>query len=203
MDKLSGLDISDYNKKVRLAIGIHELIDGEINKITEDIIKMSLNDVKGEEHESSNKCSQINKLLLNLSILETLHKKYKSAENKTDIFRDYVISLLLEQYSGSKRDRDGLIKELRKFTTTSEIYKHLVEVLWENAIMELLIRADIQEKVRTPKSVGKYYELLWKETEKMLNYIATDPKKSKVIYKNLCKEAGKKFICNDFLNQEQ
>lgn len=203
LDELSGLDISDYNKKVRLAIGIHELIDGEINKITEDIIKMSLNDMKGEEHESSNKCSQINKLLLNLSILETLHKKYKSAENKTDIFRDYVISLLLEQYSGSKRDRDGLIKELRKFTTTSEIYKHLVEVLWENAIMELLIRADIQEKVRTPKSVGKYYELLWKETEKMLNYIATDPKKSKVIYKNLCKEAGKKFICNDFLNQEQ
>lgn len=202
LEKLSLLKI-DEPKYTSL---LKELIVDKENKkqgVSEELTDNDIKNIFVQLPEKVIKLDWSEQLKTNISILKKLRKKYRglnSTESNTVFFRDYVISLLLEQYTGSKKDRDGLIKELRKYTTISEVYKHLVEALWENAIMELLIRADIQEKERTPESVGKYYELLWEETEKMLNYITTDPQKSKAIYQNLCKEAGKKFICNKFLD---
>lgn len=136
----------------------------------------------------------------NLQIIQASYYKYKkiavSMEYKDcpddiqAIYRNYVIALIMENYEGSKKDRNNLIKELYKFTTVSEIYKHLVETLWDNAITELLIRAEIQQKVREPASVAKYYNLLWEETEKMLNSISVNTE----IYESLYEKARQAFI---------
>ncbi|MCQ2306667.1 MAG: AAA family ATPase [Bacteroidales bacterium] len=150
----------------------------------------------------------------NLQIIQASYYKYKkiavSMEYKDcpddiqAIYRNYVIALIMENYEGSKKDRNNLIKDLHKFTTVSEIYKHLVETLWDNAIMELLIRAEIQQEVRKPDSVAKYYNLLWNETEKMLDYITVKDKDNKPvidinsIYKELCNMAGQAFINGSF-----
>lgn len=135
----------------------------------------------------------------------TFSLEYKDCpENIQAIYRDYVIALIMEHYEGNKKDRNNLIKDLHKFTTVSEIYKHLVETLWDNAIMELLIRAEIQQEVRKPDSVAKYYNLLWNETEKMLDYITVKDKDNKPvidinsIYEELCNMAGQAFINESF-----
>lgn len=196
-DDLLHMKISDYNEKVKFVINIHDLIKEYKSDLTVEKIRTELEKIKNKKDVTTDKVEKYKRLLTNLTILEELFDKYKQIKEdkkNLDVFRDYVISLLLEQYSGSKKDRDGLIKELRKFTTISEIYKQLVEVLWENAIMELLIRADIQAKVRKPKSVGKYYELLWEETIKMLNCITTDQTNPKVIYNDLYQKADRIFI---------
>lgn len=179
-----------YNKYVNSSNSIFEKCKNDVEKIKID--------------ESS-----IVLLSDNLLILKESYNSYKKLTTSTDnkgcpddtqaIYRDYVIALIMSNYKGSKKDRDNLIKGLHKFTTVSEIYKHLVEVLWDNAIMEMLIRADIQNKIREPKSVGKYYELLWKETEKMLSDISVETG----IYKSLCIEAGQKFITNSFLQTNE
>ena len=111
----------------------------------------------------------------------------------------------MEHYQGSKKDRDNLIKDLHRFSTISEIYKHLVEVLWNNAIMEILIRAEIQKGVRSQESVGRYYGLLWKETKKMLEQVTAGGINPHDVYYQLCEKAGKTFIdekfnLNDILN---
>lgn len=95
------------------------------------------------------------------------------------------------------KEKDTFVKEIHKYATVSEVFMHLVEVLWKNAIMELLIRAKIQEEVRKPDSVANYYDLLWKETEKMLESISIETNIYSVetnIYKNLFDEAKKAFI---------
>ena len=121
----------------------------------------------------------------NLDILQEIHECYNMTsfdcvdgpnnnccEPIVNTFRNHVIAILLDEFKGSSKELNTLIKELHKFTTISEIYKHLVNTLWVNTINETLIHGKIQENIRKPESVANYYIKLWGETSKMLQIIA-------------------------------
>ena len=135
---------------------------------------------------------------------EIIFKNCNNTDNRdstsiTELYKNRVIALVFrinKKYMNTK-EKDTFVKEIHKYATVSEVFMHLVEVLWKNAIMELLIRAKIQEEVRKPDSVANYYDLLWKETEKMLESISIETNIYSVetnIYKNLFDEAKKAFI---------
>lgn len=118
-----------------------------------------------------------------------------------ELYRNHVIALILGISLMVKKEKEALLKELHKYQTVSEIYKHLVEVLWKNAITEICIRGKIQEKVRSFNVVQSYYGKLWNETQKMLELIdggLIDDNKPKLkpikIYENLFQEAGTYFL---------
>lgn len=117
-------------------------------------------------------------------------------ESLTDQYRNHIIALILGTFLTIKKEKDNLIKELRKFHSVSEIYKHIIEALWENRIKEICIRGKIQEKVRSFKVVETYYKTLYEETEDMLKMIGH--KESKVepisIYKNIFDKAMTLFL---------
>lgn len=126
--------------------------------------------------------------LLEVPDPKSLDAHFKDAAN---YYLNSVISILLANYTVSQKERDSLIKELHKYATPSEIFKHLVESLWDNMMTEICIRSDIQEKVRKANSVGKYYDLLWDKTETLLNI---DDDNAISIYRNIFNNAAKKFI---------
>lgn len=78
-----------------------------------------------------------------------------------DRFIDHCIAIILSEYSGGKKDRDTLIKGLKKYSTVSEMYKYLVDQLWENAATEALIRKQIQIRIRFRNNVYHYYDELF------------------------------------------
>lgn len=124
---------------------------------------------------------------------------FDNKDSLADIYRNHAIALILGKSMITKKEKESLIKDLHKYNTVSEIYKHLVEVLWKNAIMEICIRGKIQELIRNKITVGSYYKELYnKETRKILNYITVGGIKPQNIYERLCEEAGKIFIHNDF-----
>ena len=136
-------------------------------------------------------------------LLESLEKKWELLKNKSegflfeDITNNYlndVISILLEKYPESQKERDSLIKELHKYSTPSEIFKHLVESLWDNKMTEICIRSNIQEKVRQETSVDNYYNILWNKTYHLLNIDADD---AIPIYFNIYNKAAKTFITKE------
>ena len=150
-------------------------------------------------------------LIENLEIIIEVHscfdkfslgKQCHLLDNKdslADLYRNHVIALILGKSLTTKKEKEGLIKDLHKYNSVSEIYKQLVENLWKNAIMEICIRGKIQEVIRDKVTVGCYYKELYnKETVKILNYITVGEIKPMDIYKRLCEEAGKIFINNDF-----
>lgn len=203
-----------YNKKIDAIKSYYDFIqkDGKENKAFAECrqcIEKCLS-----KHNNIDKKFKVF-LRQNLEILKNSYVRYRDLISSADykdfpeiiqeLYLDYVLSSLMEYYQGSKKERDNLIKDLHKFTTITEIYKHLVEVLWENAITETLIRADIQEGVRKHLSVWRYYGLLWKETEKMLEQVTTGGINPHDVYYQLCEKAGKTFISekfnlNDILN---
>lgn len=75
-----------------------------------------------------------------------------------DRFRDHCIAIILSGYRGGKKDREALIKGLKKQNTISEMYKYLVDQLWENAATEALIRNQIQIRIRKKNNVYHYYD---------------------------------------------
>ncbi len=77
-----------------------------------------------------------------------------------DRFRDRCIAVILSNYKGGEKDRNDLIKGLKKYNTVSEMYKYLVDQLWENAATEILIRREIQKGIRHKERVFCYYNNL-------------------------------------------
>lgn len=125
---------------------------------------------------------------------KTLDNIYDSVAKS---YLDEVIAVLLDNYQESQKERDSLIKELHKYSTPSEIFKHLVESLWDNKMTEICIRSDIQANVRKKDSVGNYYDMLWDKTEKLLNMDdAID------IYRNIFNEAAKRFISGNHVDKK-
>lgn len=125
---------------------------------------------------------------------ESLAVHFKDA---TNYYLNEAISILLEKYTESQKERDNLIKELHKYSTPSEIFKHLVESLWDNKMTEICIRSDIQAKVRNEKSVDNYYIRLWEKTKGLLD-IADD--NAIPIYRDIFNKAAKTFITKDHVN---
>jgi Tetratricopeptide repeat. len=74
-----------------------------------------------------------------------------------DLYRNYCISLILSYYKGGSKDREALIKGLKKNNTPSEMYKYLVDQLWEKEATESFIRGPIQEAIHDKKTVAVYY----------------------------------------------
>lgn len=107
-----------------------------------------------------------------------------------DRFRDYCISLILSNYKGGIKGRDALIKGLKKYFTPSEMYKYLVDQLWENDATEKLIRQTIQEEIRSNAAVKYYYnELL----NLLTNSFVIDESQKKV-YDGIFSKACEAFI---------
>ena len=107
-----------------------------------------------------------------------------------DRFRDHCISIILSEYKGGKKDRDSLIKGLKKYNSISEMYKFLVDQLWENAATEALIRHRIQIRVRINKSVSNYYTILFRSLKSSFNDT------QQTVYEKVFEEANKLFIMN-------
>lgn len=136
--------------------------------------------------------------LLDLLLEVRLPEKDNKSEDIANYYLNYVISILLDKYPESQKERDTLIKELHKYSTPSEIFKHLVESLWDNKMTEICIRSNIQEKVRNKKSVDNYYIKLWEKTERLLD-IADDDAIS--IYCEIFNKAAEKFIIETHVDQ--
>ena len=111
-------------------------------------------------------------------------------EYDTKKYLNDIISYLMNEYPEGQKERDSLIKELHKYSTPSEIFKHLVESLWDNKMTEICIRSDIQRNVRTEESVCKYYDKLWDTTENLLSIV----KDAASIYSMIFDKAAKIFI---------
>lgn len=113
-----------------------------------------------------------------------------------DRFRDHCIAVILSEYKGEKKDRDALIKGLKKYNYISEMYKYLVDQLWENAATEALIRMQIQRGIRYKKTVECYYFelllLLYK------SYFIDGIQWA--VYKNIYFKACKLFITDSSIN---
>lgn len=131
----------------------------------------------------------------NIDILKEIHKCYSKASFKcvesssngkamVESFRNQANAVLLCRYKGSKKELNTLIKELQKYSTISEVYKHLVDILWVNAINETIIHGKIQARIRDNGSVGNYYTKLWYETARMLEII-TRPEENKKMDKEI------------------
>ena len=170
----------------------------EVNKLQDAYVAMS-------EMDSDN----VELLIGNLEIISLAHEcfdkisfsicndcdklNYKAV---LDMFRNHVIALIYGKSLITKKEKEAFVKELRGFSSVSEIYKHLVDVMWENKIKEICIRGKIQEEVRTFKVVKAYYNRLWKETEEMFGLIdgIVSSIKPKSVYENLFNEARKLFL---------
>ena len=129
------------------------------------------------------------------------NKCYDTCDGKTDsitnLYKNRVIALVLgiEKQFMSKKEKENLVKEIHKQSSVSEVFCHLVEVLWKNSITELCIRGVIQKEVRSPKAVREYYDKLWDITDTMLTSI--DYSNSKIlipVYQKVYKEAKEIFI---------
>lgn len=125
---------------------------------------------------------------------------YFQFEDVTNFYLNQVISLLLNKYPESQKERDKFIKELHKCHTPSEIFKHLVESLWDIKMTEICIRSDIQERVRKENSVEKYYSMLWNKTEQLLKISNSN---AVVIYKYIFDKAAHIFITKDHSDPDQ
>lgn len=107
-----------------------------------------------------------------------------------DRFRDYCISLILSNYKGGIRGRDVLIKGLKKYYSPSEMYKYLVDQLWENDATEKLIRQTIQEEIRSDVTVMCYY----KELLKLLTDSLVIDETQKTVYDGIFRKACEAFV---------
>ena len=112
-------------------------------------------------------------------------------------YKDYCISTILSEYKGGKKDRDVLIKGLKKLNTISEMYKYLVDQLWENAATEALIRRQIQKGIRDNNAVGRYYYALF---EQLLSQSPFIDKTQRSVYGQIFNEAKKLFIMETTIN---
>lgn len=109
-----------------------------------------------------------------------------------ELYRNRVVALILgmnKQYM-SKKEKETLVKEIHKYTTVSEVYYHIVEVLWKNAITEICIRGVIQKKVRSIETVANYYDKLWDVTHESLTNLG----EMEVVYRNVYQTAKEIFI---------
>lgn len=107
-----------------------------------------------------------------------------------DRFRDYCVSLIMSNYKGGIRGRDALIKGLKKYNSPSEMYKYLVDQLWENDATEKLIRQTIQEDIRSNPTVIYYY----KELLKLLTNSLVIDETQKKVYDGIFSKACEAFI---------
>ena len=181
------------------------------NRLNQDIskkAKTTINSLKNKEvpehsrpHylnciEILNKAIKIREQLLEVPKKDSLGAQFKDA---TNYYLDAAISILLEKYTESQKDRDNLIKELHKYSTPSEIFKHLVESLWDNKMTEICIRSDIQKKVRMEESVSNYYDRLWDKTATLLD-IADD--NAITIYCKIYNKAAKIFVFKEHVDKK-
>lgn len=173
-------------------------LDKDLSMIFKDLLKeVDTGNCKEKMEIFIKILSKAKSKLTNKSILRYRTHPYR--ENFAQEYLNLVISYLLDEYHDSQKERDALIKELHKYTTPSEIFKHLVESLWDNKMMETCIRSDIQEKVRREKSVDNYYNKLWKKTETLLDL---DADNAISIYCNIFNKAAKKFITEEHIDQK-
>lgn len=107
-----------------------------------------------------------------------------------DKFMDHCIAIILSEYTGGKKDRDTLIRGLKMYNTVSEMYKYLVDQLWENAATEALIRRQIQIRIRFRDNVDFYY----KELFSLLKDSPFIDSVQQTVYKSVFDKASELFI---------
>lgn len=83
-----------------------------------------------------------------------------------------------------------MIKGLKKYYSPSEMYKYLVDQLWENDATEKLIRQTIQEEIRSDVTVMCYY----KELLKLLTDSLVIDETQKTVYDGIFRKACEAFV---------
>lgn len=117
-----------------------------------------------------------------------------------DSYRDYIMALVLSGFEGGTKDREQLLKNLHKYDTCSEIFEYLYSVLYKDAYRAETVRFDVQRTTRSREFVHYYYNILWNNTEKMLENITINNSNDQpgimpvVVYKGIYSEAIKCFV---------
>ena len=89
----------------------------------------------------------------------------------TDSYRDHVMALILQDFQGSTKEREQLIKNLHKYDTYSEIFEYLYSVLYKDAFRAKTVRLYVQNAVHSREFVHYYYNMLWNNTVGMLENV--------------------------------
>lgn len=190
----------------------------QVGKITVDSFIASIK--SAEELKAINDLDNIIKLDDNpkkllesvIAIIYDIHKCYINlvgcppkygVRELPEPFRNHVIAILLSNYKGTKKDLNTLIKELDKYSSVSEIYRHVVDVLWNSTINEILIHRIIQEKVHGNDAVGEYYNKLWAETAVQLKEIVPPVEQNRWDKKELSRDFFEKMVNNQNGKTEQ
>ena len=126
----------------------------------------------------------------------------KEATSITELYKNHVISFVygIEESCMSKKEKESLVKEIHKFSTVSEIFKHIVEKLWRDRITEMCIRGALQVEVHSQNVVSAYYTKLWDLTRIALSAIDDEFSKEspnaniKTVYEAIFDIAKKTFL---------
>ena len=100
--------------------------------------------------------------------IEGITKLYISVSD----YKNHIISLLYDKYTGTDKERNEIIKKINEFNTVPEIYNYLCTVLWADVVMELIVKRKVQEYIRKRSSICNYYNKLWDLTEQAFNEIS-------------------------------
>lgn len=186
-EKYKETSLSEYLTNGKLTTTIDIKVDGII--ITQKIIPEN-------NAEILKKAREVYKRIYSLSPLCLYEKKYHIA----DSYKDHVMALVLSDFQGSTKDREQLIKNLHTYDTFSELFEYLYSVLYKDAFRAKTVRSNIQGITRSREFVHYYYNILWNNTEKMLenvtiNNSANNPGIMPVkVYKGIYSEAIKCFV---------
>lgn len=119
-----------------------------------------------------------------------LYVAKSGTENVKNVYRDYIVSLLLKSYKGSRRDLAMLIRDIDKCHGMADMYECIVKTLWKETIIEQEVRIQIQERVHKPSFVTWYYAKLKEKTQALLNGIELNKNEIWSVYEKIYEKAS-------------
>lgn len=179
-NSINELGGSQYDKDGQLFYNLLKSENSQDPPLKSNSLNNFLSVIEKNEIIINNTIKQLFEIINNLAIIQEIHKCYKThsvcppksgAWEIPELFMNHAIAILMSYFHGSKKELNTLTKDLQKYHSVSEIYKHIVDVLWIDSINEKLIHSQIQEKVRDNTAVARYYNVLWTKTVRQLMVI--------------------------------
>jgi hypothetical protein len=132
-----------------------------------------------------------------------LYNQLYNNNNSVDIvdyYRNNIIMMVLSNNSIDEKKRNEIIKQVQEYKTSAEVYKYIEQVLWEDVVMEMIVRKNVQDRIRDKKSIDNYYNKLWDQTSNAFDLISIKPEGSdekyemKSLYDKIYKKGENVFI---------
>lgn len=162
----------DSNERTKLEELLMQIPDKDSKEKTlTDFLKPNFNFAELNEIKQENKEVLEKAITFYRSIYSLVYDSLKSKLDITNTYRDFVIALILQFIKGGDREKGQLIKNLHKFSTSSEITEHLYSVLYKDAYRENTVRLSVQNAVHSNAFVHYYYNKLWDNTKRMLDSV--------------------------------